>query len=88
MTNQAAGPDTEKPAVWFDVDIHTTELAGTVTVLHGLHTLLTGYKQDTRITRLLDTSTFYAVPRVNPDGAALAMASIPRHLRSGARPYP
>jgi len=88
LTNQATGVDIEKPAVWLDANIHATELAGTVTILHALHTLLTGYGQDERITRLLDTSTFYAMPRVNPDGAALAMAATPRYIRSGVRAYP
>lgn len=88
LTNQATGPDTEKSAVWVDANIHATELAGTVTVLHLVYTLLTRYGQNARITALLDTSTFYAVPRVNPDGAALAMAATPRYIRSGVRPYP
>lgn len=88
LTDQATGLDQEKPAVWIDANIHATELAGTVTVLHVVQLLLTGYGQDGRITHLLDTSTFYAVPRVNPDGAALAIAPTPRYLRSGVRPYP
>lgn len=88
LTNQATGLDTEKPAVWVDANIHATELAGTVTVLHLVDTLLTHYGQDTQITTLLDTSTLYAVPRLNPDGAALAMSATPRYLRSGIRPYP
>lgn len=88
LTNQATGLDLEKPAVWIDANIHATELAGTVTVMHVVHTLLVGYGQDARITHLLDASTFYAVPRVNPDGAALAVAPTPRYLRSGVRPYP
>ena len=28
------------------------------------------------------------MPRVNPDGAELAMAEIPQYVRSGVRPYP
>jgi len=28
------------------------------------------------------------VPRLNPDGAELAMADKPRHIRSSTRPYP
>ena len=32
--------------------------------------------------------TFYVVPRLNPDGAARAMAASPELLRSGTRPYP
>jgi murein tripeptide amidase MpaA len=37
---------------------------------------------------LLDTRTVYICPRLNPDGAELALADRPRHIRSGTRPYP
>ncbi len=88
LTNQATGPDTEKPAVWIDANIHATEIAGTTTSLRLIYTLLTQYGQDEHITRLLDTSVYYILPRVNPDGAELAMAAIPQYVRSGVRPYP
>jgi len=88
LTNHATGLDTEKPAIWLDANIHATELAGTTTVLHIIHKLLTEYGQDDRITRLLDTCTFYAVPRINPDGAALALATPSQYVRSGVRAYP
>ena len=88
LTNQETGPDVEKPAVWIDANIHATELAGTTTALYIAHALLEGYGKDPRITRLLDTSTYYIVPRINPDGAALAMADKPRYIRSGVRSYP
>ncbi len=87
-TNFSGGSDQTKPAVWLDGNLHATELAGTTAVLYFLNTLLSGYNQSERITRLLDTCTFYAVPRVNPDGAGLAMASKPSFIRSGTRPYP
>ncbi len=88
LTNSASGADTDKPALWLDGNIHATELAGTTTVLLILDTLLAGYGQDPRITRLVDTCTVYAVPRINPDGAAAALAADPRFLRSGVRRYP
>ncbi len=88
VTNTATGADTSKPAIWLDGNIHATELAGATTVLYILHSLLTGYGKDERITRLLDTCTFYAVPRINPDGAGAALDQNPRFLRSGIRPYP
>ena len=88
LTNQATGPDTEKPAVWIDANIHATEITGTTTALHLAHTLLEGYGKDERITRLLDQGVYYIVPRLNPDGAALALADKPRYIRSGVRPYP
>jgi len=45
LTNQATGPDTDKPAIWIDANIHATELAGTTTALHIAHTLLISYCQ-------------------------------------------
>jgi murein tripeptide amidase MpaA len=88
LTNQATGPDSEKPAVWLDANIHATEITGTTTVLQVAHTLLEGYGHDERATRQLDQGVYYIVPRVNPDGAALAQADRPRYIRSGVRPYP
>ena len=41
-----------------------------------------------QIRHLLDTRVVYMVPRLNPDGAELALADKPRHIRSGTRPYP
>lgn len=88
LTNQASGPDREKPAVWIDANIHATEVTGTTAALHLAHTLLQGYGQDAQVTRLLEQGVYYIVPRVNPDGAALALADRPRYIRSGVRPYP
>ena len=88
LTNRKTGSDEDKPAIWIDSNIHATEVAGTTVALHIAHTLLSGYGSDTRCTRLLDSVAFYIVPRLNPDGAALALAENPRYLRSGTRPYP
>ena len=44
--------------------------------------------EDADITRCLDTRAFYVCPRVNPDGAELAMADKPKFIRSSTRPYP
>jgi murein tripeptide amidase MpaA len=49
---------------------------------------VTKYNKDENITRALDTRAFYIVPRVNPDGAELALADHPKEIRSGTRPYP
>lgn len=88
ITNQETGADLEKPAVWIDANIHSTEIAGTTTALMIAHHLLTQYGHDAQVTRLLDQSVYYIVPRLNPDGAGLAMAEEPRFTRSGVRPYP
>ena len=42
----------------------------------------------TRLAHLLDTRVVYIVPRLNPDGAELALADVPRFIRSSTRGYP
>ena len=56
--------------------------------LHLLHHLVTGYGADETVTPRARTRTFYVVPRVNPDGAELALADHPRLLRSSVRRWP
>ena len=88
LTNHATGTDLDKPAVWIDSNIHATEITGTTSALYIAYNLLSGYGNDAQITRQLDQSVFYIIPRVNSDGAAWAMADTPRYVRSGVRPYP
>ena len=88
VTNRATGPHDEKPAIWIDANIHATELTGSTAALYLIDKLVRGYGKDERITRALDTRTFYIVPRLGPDGAELAMAERPRYVRSSVRPYP
>lgn len=88
VTNFAIGPDDEKPAYWVDANIHATEVCGSTAALNLIDRLLTGYGDDERITYALDTRVFYIVPRLNPDGAELALADRPKYIRSSTRPYP
>lgn len=88
VTNRATGAHTDKPAIWLDGNIHASETTASVALLHLLHTLCTQYGGDDRITRALDTRTFYIVPRVNPDGAELALGEVPFIVRSTVREWP
>ena len=88
VTNAETGPDLEKPAFLVEANIHAIEVTGCTAALHLIHRLLTGYGSDERVTRALDTRTFYVLPRLNPDGAELALADRPRFVRSSVRPYP
>ena len=88
VTCFATGSDREKPALWVDGNIHATELAPSSACLYLLQTLVTAYGTHPDITRCLDTRTFYICPRVNPDGAELALADKPKFIRSSTRPYP
>ena len=88
LTNQATGPDTDKPAFWVDGNIHATEVSGSMACLYTIKYLLDHYGADPQVTRLLDETALYIVPRINPDGAALALGTPPKFIRSGVRPYP
>jgi murein tripeptide amidase MpaA len=88
VTHRATGPDTEKPAFWVDGNIHAGELTACTACLYWLHQLASTYDTDPRIRHLLDTRAVYLVPRLNPDGAELALADRPRFIRSSTRPYP
>ncbi len=88
VTNRASGPHDEKPAIWLDGNIHASETTASVALLHLIHHLCTGYGSDERITRALDTRTFYIVPRVNPDGAELSLGEVPFIVRSTVREWP
>jgi murein tripeptide amidase MpaA len=88
LTNRATGDDADKPAFWADGNIHAAELTASTACLYWLHKLVAGHGSDREATELLDTRTVYLVPRLNPDGAELALADKPRHIRSSTRPYP
>jgi hypothetical protein len=88
ITASATGPHDAKPAHWVDANIHAGELTGSVAALFLIDHLLTAGPHDDLIRRAVETRTFYVVPRVNPDGAELALADHPRYLRSSVRPWP
>jgi hypothetical protein len=88
VTNHAVGTHDEKPAVWIDGNIHASEVAASMAIVHLVDHLTGGYGSDERITRALDTRTFYLVPRVNPDGAELARAELPSFVRGSVHAWP
>ena len=88
VTNGETGPDTEKPALYVDGNIHASEVSASAACLYLLHTLTSRYGSDPDVTRCLDTRAFYVCPRLNPDGAEWALADVPKIVRSSTRPYP
>jgi murein tripeptide amidase MpaA len=92
VTSSHTGAHTDKPAFWVDGNIHAAELTASTACLFWLHHLVLNFGVDDdegrRITHLLNTRTVYICPRLNPDGAELALADKPRHIRSSTRPYP
>ena len=89
LGNRRSGEDIDRPALWIDGNIHAAELTACTACLYWLHQLLHAYEAgDAQARQLLDTRVVYMVPRLNPDGAELALADRPRHIRSSTRPYP
>ena len=88
VTNTATGGDKQKPALWVDGSIHATEIAPSSACLYLIDRLVTAHGSDPDVARCLDTRTMYVCPRVNPDGAELALADRPKFICSSTRPYP
>jgi murein tripeptide amidase MpaA len=88
VTNTATGMHDEKPAIWADANIHSIEHTGSLAALYLIHKLVHEHGSDPLVTKALDTRTFYVMPRVNPDGAELALADAPQFLRSSVRKWP
>jgi len=57
-----------KPGIWIDGGTHGNEFTGTEVCLYIIDKLVSGYGTDAEITTLVDDSTFYICPVVNPDG--------------------
>src|SRR5690606_28198016 len=88
VTNFAAGPADEKPALWVDGNIHASEVSPSSACLYFIQQLTAGYGREPAITNVLDTRAYYICPRINPDGAEWALADVPKIIRSSTRPYP
>jgi murein tripeptide amidase MpaA len=87
-TRAATGLASDKPALWVDGNIHATEVTGAMACLYFLRHLAERDGIDADVTRALDTRAFFVAPRLNPDGAELALADVPRFVRSSVRPFP
>ena len=87
ITNRETGPDTEKPAYYVDANIHAGEVTGSAVALGNIHYLLTHYGTDERVTRLLDETAVYVVPRIMIDASEVYLTTSQR-MRSSLREYP
>ncbi len=86
ITNKQTGDALDKPAYYYDGNIHAGELTAAEVALHFAWYLLDNYGSDERVTRLLDTRTLYVRPKFNPDGADVALNTL-HNPRSTPRPY-
>ncbi len=85
ITNQETGPASEKPALYVDGNIHSSELTSGAMALYFAGYLLENYGEDAEVTELLDTRTFYVRPKFNPDGSDASLLK-EVSLRSSVRP--
>ncbi|TGJ85002.1 hypothetical protein E0Z10_g3800 [Xylaria hypoxylon] len=57
-----------KPAIFFNGNVHAREWITSIVVEYILYQIVTGYKSDPLVQKVLDNYDFYVLPVVNPDG--------------------
>ncbi|MFB0565708.1 MAG: M14 family metallopeptidase [Candidatus Aminicenantaceae bacterium] len=87
ITNRKIKKPEHKPAMYIDGGTHGNEVTGSEVCLHTIDYLVRNYGKDERITKLLDTRTFYIAPSVNPDSNNLFVTTPIRSLRNNQRPF-
>ncbi|HMM43455.1 MAG TPA: M14 family zinc carboxypeptidase, partial [Thermomicrobiales bacterium] len=87
VTNQATGPDHEKPAYYIDANIHAAEVMTSSVALATIHYLLTHYDRDPAVRRLLDETALYVIPRIAVDGSEQFLTTSAA-VRSSETPFP
>ena len=88
INNRRTGDEGSKPAMYIDGAIHANEIQAGETVLYTAWYLLSAYGNVGKITDIVDRSTFYLLPLVNPDGRAewFTNANTPNSARTGQKP--
>ncbi|MFT7668579.1 MAG: hypothetical protein ACI8X5_001273 [Planctomycetota bacterium] len=88
INNPATGAHSDKPAMWIDANVHGNEVQGGEAVLYFAWYLMENYGSNERITELVDRSSFYLLPMVNPDGRYnwFNEAHTPHSSRTGYKP--
>ncbi|HTS85637.1 MAG TPA: M14 family metallopeptidase [Usitatibacter sp.] len=80
-------PDSHRPAIWVDGNMHATELCGSSVALAiaedviGIHAGTNPRRLPAHMAETLRDSLFYVVPRISPDGAEAVLKS-GRYVRS------
>ena len=85
MNNPATGPESSKPAMWIDGNVHGNEVQATETVLYSIDRLCRAHGSNPRLTSLIDRVAFHFMPTMNPDGRAawFREVSSPHSSRTG-----
>jgi hypothetical protein len=86
VNNPDTGPDTSKPAMYIEANIHGNEIQGGEICTYTAWYLMENYGKIDRITKLVDERVFYIVPTVNPDGRDYFMKGPGGNARTGHVP--
>lgn len=87
ITNQKLKKPEQKPAMYIDGGTHGNEVTGTEICLNTIDHLVKNYGKQERVTKLLDTRTFYIAPSVNPDSNDLFVTTPLTSMRNNQRPF-
>ncbi len=86
VNNPDTGPDSAKPAMYIEANIHGNEIQGGEICVYTIWYLMENYGKIDKITRLVNERAFYIVPTVNPDGRDYFMHGTGQGARSGHLP--
>ncbi|MDR2519520.1 MAG: hypothetical protein LBC69_00440 [Eubacteriaceae bacterium] len=87
VTDTSKGGYSEKPAYFLNGHVHAGEVTGSMCAMYFLDCLFSNMDESEEIKKLLETTTFYVIPRPVPDGAEYYLTH-PDTLRSVNEPYP
>lgn len=84
INNPKTGKESDKPGVYVDGNIHGNEIQAGEVCLYYANMLLTKYKENERIKKVVDKNVHYILPVVNVDGRAhfFEQANTPSSSRS------
>lgn len=87
VANAKGTPLDERPALLVAANFEGDHVIGSELALYTIDALLGGYASSAEVKQRLDTSVFYVVPRVNPDGAEAMFAPVKSLRRTNATPF-
>jgi hypothetical protein len=87
IASQKGTPPGERPALLIAGNLEGDRLIGSALALYIAEHLLSEYARDPEIAQRLERSTFYIVPRVNPDGAEMMFAPIKTGQKTNSVPF-
>ncbi len=88
VNDPSTGPDTSKPAMWIDGNVHGNEIQAGEAVMYSIWYLAKAHGVNEQLTELLKNYSFYFLPSQNPDGRDywFSHANTPHSSRTNQRP--